>query len=277
MTASTAKPFTINDDIVCALDPVEFARRCGIEPYGKQIEILRSRSKRRILNWSRQAGKSTTTAIVIAHQVLYQPETLTILVSPSERQSKLLLNKVYKFLGQLDFAIDYDVENKLEMKLKNGSEVYALPGNNESTVRGFSSVDLLVIDEAAKASNELYDAVEPMLMASQGTQILLSTPWKNEGFFYDTWIDEDSDWEKTEIPATDVPMFDKTDLERLRKKKPKAIFEREYMCKFTGSIDQLFDEEIILAMFANTDLEALFEEEDDNAWELQMLRSETPR
>ena len=45
-------------------DPVVFARRLGFQPDPWQKRLLRSKSKRTLLNCSRQVGKSTITSIL---------------------------------------------------------------------------------------------------------------------------------------------------------------------------------------------------------------------
>ena len=56
------------DDLRCALDPVAFAvERLEFTPDAWQSEVLRSSGQNILLNCSRQAGKSTTTAIIALH------------------------------------------------------------------------------------------------------------------------------------------------------------------------------------------------------------------
>jgi len=50
-------------DLATALDPVLLARQAGIEPDPWQAQVLQSSSPRMLLNCSRQAGKSITSAI----------------------------------------------------------------------------------------------------------------------------------------------------------------------------------------------------------------------
>lgn len=69
-------------------------------------------------------------------------------------------------------------ESALEMEFENGSRIVALPGKEE-TIRGFSGVALLIVDEAARVPDALYQAVRPMLAVSGGQIILLSTPFGN--------------------------------------------------------------------------------------------------
>jgi|HubBroStandDraft_4_1064222.scaffolds.fasta_scaffold1197713_2 hypothetical protein len=48
----------------------------------------------------------------------------------------------------------------------NGSRVISLPGS-EKTVRGLASVDLIIVDEAARVDDDLLAATRPMLAVSK--------------------------------------------------------------------------------------------------------------
>ena len=90
------------------------------------------------------------------------------MVSPSLRQSSSELFR--KFLDYLALLPDIPARNentKLSIKLDNNSRVVSLPGT-EATIRGFSSVSLLIIDEGARVIDDLYLSVKPMLAISRG-------------------------------------------------------------------------------------------------------------
>jgi hypothetical protein len=70
-------------DISRALDPVQFALDCGVEPDPWQAEVLRLQPRRTLPLCSRQAGKSTVSALLGLWVALYQPEALVLFVSPS--------------------------------------------------------------------------------------------------------------------------------------------------------------------------------------------------
>ena len=59
-------------------------------------------------------------------------------------------------------------DNEISLALPNGSRIVGLPGT-EATVRGFSAVSLLLVDEASRVSDELYQAIRPMLAVSEGS------------------------------------------------------------------------------------------------------------
>ena len=91
-----------------------------------------------------------------------------------------------------------------ELELDTGSRVISLPCNPD-TIRGYSGVNLLVIDEAALVPDDLYHTVRPMLAVSRGRLALLSTPCGQRGFFYDAWARGGSDWTRIKVPAQQVP------------------------------------------------------------------------
>ena len=134
-------------DLASALDPVLLASRAGFEPDAWQAEFLRSDVPRVLLNCCRQSGKSTMTAFLGVHTALYDPGSLVLMLSPSLRQSQEIFKKasnLYQAVGQ---AAPKRSESALRLELQNGSRIISLPGK-EQTVRGFSGVRLLAIDEA---------------------------------------------------------------------------------------------------------------------------------
>ena len=66
----------------------------------------------------------------------------------------------------------------------NGSRILSLPGT-EKTVRCYSGVVLLIIDEAARVDDALYRAGRPMLAVSKGRLSAFSTPFGKRGWFHD--------------------------------------------------------------------------------------------
>ncbi|MBK9169306.1 MAG: hypothetical protein IPM24_17840 [Bryobacterales bacterium] len=146
------------------LDACGFARGAlGFTPDPVQAAILRSTSRRILLNCCRQWGKSTVTAALIAHRLVHGgPSTLILAVAPALRQSGELLRKVARFLALCGLPTRGDGDNALSLLLPNGARVVGLPGG-DATIRGFSAVSLLVLDEAARVSDETYFALRPTL------------------------------------------------------------------------------------------------------------------
>jgi len=243
---------TLALDLAAALDPVVLARRMGFEPDGWQARVLRSPKAQVILNCSRQVGKSTVTGILASHTGLYDAGAPILLLSPTERQSVELLRKVRGTLAALGTdAAEIERDNALSLELANGSRILALPGK-EGTIRGFSGVRLLVIDEAARVPDALYQAVRPMLAVSGGRIVLLSSPFGKRGFFHHEWTEGGPDWERVEVAAYQCPRIGKAWLDKERATIGDWWFEQEYLCRFKETTDQVFGyDEVMGALSAD--------------------------
>jgi hypothetical protein len=228
-----------------ALDPVVLFEDAVGPADEWQKRLLRSTAKRRILLLSRQAGKSQTCAILALHKALYTPGSLVLCIAPALRQSVELTQKTlaaYRDLG-LGTLAPPKYENRLSLELENGSRIITLPGT-EKTIRGYSAVSLLVIDEASRVDDELFHAVQPMLAVSGGSIILLSTPWGRRGFFYETW-ERGEGWERYKVRSAECLRISAAFLEEERLNLPARIFRQEYECEFVETDEQVFSEAVI--------------------------------
>jgi len=237
----------MKNDLAMALDPVLLAERLAFTPDPWQAQVLRTAARQVILNCSRQTGKSTITALLALHQALYCSPSLVLLLSPSLRQSGELFRKVTAFYRQIEKAAPVEAESALRLELENGSRVVSLPGK-EQTVRGFSGVTLLVVDEAARVPDALYYAIRPMLAVSGGRIVLLSTPFGTRGFFFREW-QEGEGWNKTKITAYDCPRIPAEFLEEEKRTIGEWWFRQEYLGEFLDAQSQAFTYEAVQAAF----------------------------
>jgi hypothetical protein len=219
-------------------DRVAFAEELEIFPDPWQRDLLRSEASRVLLSCARQSGKSTMTAIVALHRALYHPGSLILCLAPALRQSQELFGKVLGFYRDLDRPVLAQAERKLSLELANESRIVTLPGT-ERTVRGFSGVDLLILDEAARVDDGLYYATRPMLAVSGGTLIMLSTPAGRRGVFHEEWT-EGAGWQRFEVDAKGCPRISEAFLEEERRSLPRRIFDQEYRCAFIEREDAVF-------------------------------------
>jgi hypothetical protein len=234
---------SISSDFATAVDSVRFARSVGIEPDPWQAHLLFSTEKRIMLLCSRQSGKTTIVAIIALHHALNNPNSLVLVLSPSLRQSSELFKKITTFYQDLGRPIPSETQTALTLELTNKSRIISLPGKDH-TVRGYSGVSLLLIDEAARVSEDLYYAVRPMLAVSQGRIILLSTPCGKRGFFFREW-DKGQDWLKIKITADQCPRISKEFLKLERRDLGDRWFAQEYLCLFEEAEAALFHYDVI--------------------------------
>jgi hypothetical protein len=209
---------------------LQLMRNLGLEPDPWQADVLEGNHQRVLLNCCRQAGKSTTVALLALAEAVFLPYTKVLLVSRSLRQSTELFGMVIDFYRRLGSPMR-ERQTLEELRLSNHSRIVSLPCREE-TIRGYSHVTLLIIDEAARVPDDVYRAVCPMLAVSGGRLICLSTPWGRRGFFYHAWADGGDDWHRIQIPAQQVRRIDPAFLARERRGLEDAWFRQEYECSF---------------------------------------------
>jgi hypothetical protein len=244
-----------SDDLAYSLDPVLWAREVlGYHPDPWQESLLRSRSRKIILNCSRQSGKSTTCAALGLHESIYRRPSFGLVIAPSQDQSAELMMKFDEFRGAVELPSDYlSTDTKLAVKFANGNRFVARPGS-EKTARSFSAVTLLLEDEAARVADALYNSVRPMLAVSNGRHILMSTPFGKQNHFFKIWDEQRDLWEWYEIPAEQCPRITREFLEEERRTNP--WFEQEYHCMFMDSEGSIFSSDLFKSL-ANPAISAL--------------------
>lgn len=277
-------------DLARALNPVLLAPNIGFNPDPWQKVVLEEKAPRVLLNCHRQAGKSTVAGIAASHEATYNAGSITILISPSQRQSSELFRKVaavYKTLWkapaeavdtslfnvndagklvlQADETPEPESETALTMELENGSRIVSLPGKDDSTIRGYSAVALIIVDEAAMVTDNLMTAVRPMLAVSGGRILALSTPKGKRGWFYNAWdtgkeyhrTRNRMGWLKIKAVATECPRITREFLDEELASLGPRLFAQEYMGEFVETNDQVFTTEAINRAF-DTAVEPLF-------------------
>ncbi len=185
------------------------------------------------------------TAALACAAAIFEREALVLLLSPSLRQSGELFRKVVTFYRSLPSAPRPIGDSALRLELANGSRIVSLPGT-EDTIRGYSGVRLLVVDEASRVPDALYFAIRPMLAVSGGRLVALTTPAGKRGWYFDAWTSS-APWERVRITALDVPRISAAFLEEERRSMPDSWFRAEYLAEFTDADGAFFREADIAA------------------------------
>jgi Terminase large subunit, T4likevirus-type, N-terminal len=234
-------------DLSRAFDPVLLARDLGIEPDDWQAKLLRDRPKRALLLCARQVGKTEAAVILTEHVSLYEPGSLCLIVSPSQRQSGEVFRRLMLAHSKLKDVPELVAESALRAEYANGSRVLALPGT-ERTVRGYAGARLVVLDEAARIDDELMAALRPMLATVDGSLIMLSTPAGKRGVFFTAWT-EGEGWTRVRIPASECPRLSKEFLAEERRELGDLMYRQEYQLEFVDDTEALFTTDLIARAF----------------------------
>jgi Terminase large subunit, T4likevirus-type, N-terminal len=219
-------------------DPTAVLAGAGLSPDPWQREVLQSKHNRLLMLATRQAGKSTVAAALALHTALTKPCSPVLILSPSTRQSGELFRKVMDLFNALGRPMPVVAESALRVEFGNRSRVLSLP-STEATVRCFSGVSLLVIDEASRVPDSLYFAVRPMLAVSKGRLAALSTPFGKRGWFHDEWHSE-ATWQRVKITASQCSRIEPAFLEEERRALGERWYRQEYECSFEDVVDAVF-------------------------------------
>jgi hypothetical protein len=209
---------------------VRLMRHLGLEPDPWQLQVLESGHPRLLLNCCRQAGKSTVVAVLALAEAVFTLDTLVLMIAPCHRQSQELFRKLVDYFHDIGAPLLQRC-NSEELLLANGSRVVPLPCREE-TIRGYSGVSRLIIDEASRVPDDIYRTVRPMMAVSESRLACLSTPHGRRGFFHKEWTTGGDDWLRIEVPAARVGRIKPKFLEEERRALGESYFRQEYCCSF---------------------------------------------
>lgn len=218
--------------------------------------------------WSRQTGKSFSTACESVIDSAVQPENssnLWVVLSAGERQALEWMEKAKKWSEAVKATIDsYDESlclanpmlSKATIRFGNGARIIAIPANPD-TARGYSGN--LILDEFAihERPFDIWAAIYPSItnrLTGEKKLRIVSTPKGRGNKFADLWEHNDT-YSKHKVTIEDAVALGlfgkdakeaKRQLAELRAGVDDAdIWAQEYMCEFIDSTSVLLPYELI--------------------------------
>lgn len=183
-----------------AMDRAYYVKSLGFSCFEWQKDVLKDTSKRKVINGARQSGKSTIVAAVPAHTARFYPGSISIIGAPTENQANETMSKVISFINRdRDYPGLRKCSNE-EVQLENGSRIIVRTAKSD-TFRGYSCPRVIILDEASRIEEDAYTSgARPMLTDNpDGELYLISTPFGQEGFFYEAMHDTTGTWTKWNI------------------------------------------------------------------------------
>lgn len=228
------------NDLLAGLDPVAvFERAFGYPALPWQLGYLRETRPTLVLK-GRQVGASRAAAGLCIHQAIYNPNSLSAIVSPSLKQSTEICTRAREGLEAMGEKLVQDSASLL--RLRSGGRILSLPGTARS-VRGWSA-SLLILDEAAYLDHETVVAARA-LVATGGRLVVQSTAGPALGDFYDMCRTVDPDWARFSVRSDSVPTISPEFLAGERKAMTPDAYAAEYECEFGHVGASLFSAERI--------------------------------
>lgn len=207
----------------------------------------------------RQSGKTTVLALRAIWFAVTKPNTTTLLVTPSLRQSTILMRRIHTLLHLLPGPILKRMIPKLQntqLYLSNNSQIFALPCS-EHLLRGFTAHQVLA-DEAAFFKDDesiFYNILLPMFATTNGTLIASSTPWSQDSVFYQFCQNKAfSQHTATWRDALKAGLISRQFIEEQRSLLPAERFQMEYEAEFVEDSEAWLPRALIMqCMDSNQD------------------------
>jgi len=221
------------------------------KPTQYQADLLRDESKRIVVRWSRQSGKTTTIALRAIWYALCHKKTLTLIVAPSLRQSMIMSDRISDFLGTLPpryFNLFVKKLQRTVIQLNNNSRIIALP-NNPQLLRGYASNQIICDEAAFFRDDELvfYNVLYPMLATTDGILIVSSTPWSKDSVFYR--MCQNQEFSQHITTCEDIVksgLVKQSFIDEMRAQLPFERFQREFMSEFVEEVDAWLTQSLIV-------------------------------
>ena len=210
-------------------------------PYPYQAALLADRSPHRVVLKSRQVGITQVVAVEMAHELVYRPRSLILVVSRDQRAAESVIGMVLQVFDLLDSPPGLEKQNQSELLLQNGSRVVSQAATSKAG-RGLTATSVY-LDEFAFCDYDerIYRAVSPTLSRG-GRLTVVSTPNGQDNLFYRLWNGaEGGDWSRHRVHWRDCPVFDDGWYERERPKYTNDQWASEFDLDFVGSGDGAFD------------------------------------
>lgn len=138
-----------------------------------------------ILKSVRQSGKTFFCMAELILMALRHPDSISAIYEPTMSLARNVYKQINKALEDTKL-LKISNSQLLEIQLTNGSQI--LFRSTEQTSRGLTVSGLLILDECAYLDDESIYTILPLVNANNAPIIIASTPFIQEGYYYDMFI-----------------------------------------------------------------------------------------
>ncbi|MGI0080201.1 MAG: phage terminase large subunit [Nitrososphaerales archaeon] len=231
---------------ILAASPTKFCTEVlHFTPFPYQMKMLEDPSKNIVVCAARRIGKS----LVMANKALWyafsHPGTSTLIVASTQRQSMLMFDKLLDYISSAPLLEESVVrKTRTLLSFTNGSRIVALPcGKTGATIRG-ENAHMIIVDEAAFVPEDvILSVMMPMLATTDGTMIMISTPWDKSHFFFRAF--NMPLWSKHRFKTADNPLVKKEYLAQQLEMLGERRFRQEYWAEFVDDESTYFPMNIL--------------------------------
>lgn len=212
----------------------------GWSPHEGQQKVLDSNAKETVIAAGRRWGKSQLCAYE-ALKTLLLPNKHIWIVAPTydlaDRIFEYLAMWFLKVAPEQGKGVSFRVPQVI--KTPDGSWAKCKSADNPTSLLG-EETDLVIIDEAARISKNVFDTyIYPTTASRKGRIFLISTPF-GQNWFYQHWLKAKTTESDFNFRSIDNPHFPKSEWEHAEKGLPTQVFMQEYAASFLPDAAAVF-------------------------------------
>ncbi len=209
------------------------------KPHEKQKLFHKSKARWRILDCGRRWGKTQCAVAEGIKLSFIKPKQRGWIVAPTFPLSQ----EDYRVLKEIlpNELVKEELKAERRIVLINGSEIEFKSADSEKSLRG-AGLNWCVLDEAARISEDSWNALRPSLSDKQGRGIFISTP-KGKKWFYRMYlkgVKKVEGYESWHFPSNTNPYFPQEEWEEAKRNYPADWFSQEYEANFLDDMASVF-------------------------------------
>ena len=205
----------------------------------KQIEIIESQERLRVVDAGRGSGKTAVASYEILRELLLDDKQIC-LVAPNYGLTGRVMEYLERWIARgfpnLLAGISTRPYPKIvtpwnsSLECKSATEPVAILGKR---------YDLMVMDEASRTPKKVYETYVFPTTSAGGRELFISTPY-GKNWFYQKWLKAKETGGDFKFTSKDNPYFTQEEWERAKRTLPEAIFKQEYMAEFLEGAASVF-------------------------------------
>lgn len=176
-----------------------------------QLKLVHSSSKQVCMFCGRQVGKSYVASLLAALKLI-QGKRVVLFAQTFKALKNNLCREIRKRLQEMKVRYKFD-KSDLTFEYGEGN-IYCFSYENIEPARGTTAVDLIIADEIALAPANLFETVNALLLFTNGTSVMLTTP--RAGSWFNRYITEHPDIEIIRATTYDNKLLPPEAIERYK-------------------------------------------------------------
>jgi hypothetical protein len=228
-----------------------------LNPHPKQIDVIRSIARFKIIRAGRRSGKSTLEIEEMVYDAVSKGGRNIFYIAPTQIQARKIIWEALKSrlnnLGEVN-------ESRLEVKLPTvdggHSTIYVSGWENRENFRGMRA-DKIVFDELDTMKDFFIgwqEIFRPSLTDTGGGAVFIGTPKKENPNLrrLEKVAETDLDYEAFHFSTADNPHIPPGEIEKARQELDYDTFKQEYLAEYVDNTGSLFKYDALVDVFSNT-------------------------